>query len=170
MSSEDSFPYPGKVQPGDVFEVFRNHEDPVLSTTEIDGDIDWASRSTVHRQLVSMRENGQLKSKKSGTKDNAGVVWYPSDEIEPVPPATPDPIKLIYRYPWFSLLVGGFFLIGFGFIVFIPGYFGEGNYIWNINRDVLVYAGVFLYGFGISIAIISGMIIIAQGIIRTLNY
>lgn len=160
MSSEDRFSHPGKIQPGDIYEVFREHEEPVLSTTDIDREIDWASRSTVRRQLVDMRESDELRSKKAGDQKNAGEVWYPSDKISDIPQPTPDPIKLLYRHPWFSLLSAGFFFVGFGFILFMPGYFGEGQYLGILDRDWLVLASFFLYFTGVvMVSIGSGRII-----------
>jgi len=104
MSSEDRFIPPGKVQSGDVYEVFSSLDESVLTTSEIDEQIDWASRSTVLRKLNDMKKSDQLQSKKAGNKENAGVVWYLPEEIEDVPQPTPDLIRVVYRHPWFSML------------------------------------------------------------------
>lgn len=108
----------------------------VLNTSDFDEAIDWASRSTVRRELEDMRDSGEIGSKKGGTQPNAGEVWYPAGELEEIPQATPDPIKLTYQHPWFSLLIVGFFFIGFGFILFMPGHFGEGRYFGVLNRNI----------------------------------
>lgn len=164
MSSDDRFSPPGKVQAGDIFEVFTTNNEPVLSTTDFDNAIDWASRSTVRRQLEDMRDANEIKSKKAGDNPKAGEVWYPADEIEDIPPATPDIIKIIYLNPWFSLLAGGFFFIAFGFILFLPGVFGQGQYLGLFNRDLLVYASLFLYSSGVAIVFVSGVVIIVKGV------
>lgn len=158
--SSDRFSHPGKVQPGDIYEVFRDSEEPVLSTSDFDEAIEWASRSTVRRELEDMRDAGKLESKKGGTNPNAGEVWYPVGELEEIPQATPDPIKLVYQHPWFSLLTAGFFFIGFGFILFLPGFFGEGQYLGLLDRDILVRVSLFLYISGvIMVAVSAGRII-----------
>lgn len=162
--SSDRFSHPGKVQPGDIYGVFRNSEEPVLSTSDFDEAIDWASRSTVRRELEDMRNSGKLESKKAGTNPNAGEVWYPVGELDEIPQATPDPIKLIYQHPWFSLLTAGFFFIGFGFILFMPGYFGEGQYLGILNRGLLVQTSLFLYIAGIVMVAASTGVIIARNV------
>lgn len=162
MPSEDRFSHPGKIQPGDIYEVYRKLGEKVLNTSDFDREIDWAHRSTVRRQLVDMRDSRELQSKKGGDQPNAGEVWYPPDEIKEIPRPTPDPIRLIYRHPWFSLLTTGFFFIGFGFILFLPGFFGEGQYLGIINRDLLVFASLALYAFGIAMSTVGGVVIIGN--------
>lgn len=162
--SSDRFSHPGKVQSGDIYEVFRNSDEPVLNTSDFDEAIDWASRSTVRRELEDMRDSGKLVSKKGGTNPNAGEVWYPVGEVEEIPQATPDPIKLVYQHPWFSLLTVGFFFIGFGFILFMPGYFGEGRYFGVLNRNILVQASLFLYISGVVMVAASTGLIIGKNI------
>lgn len=164
MSSDNRFSHPGKVQSGDIYEVFRTLDEPVLSTSDINREIDWASRSTVHRQLVEMRNANELRSKKAGDQSNAGEVWYAPDEIEEIPQPTPDIIKLIYRNIYFSLVTGGLVIIGFGFILFLPGYFGEGQYLGLVNRNLLVLISLVLYVLGIlmvsggSVGVIKNMV------------
>lgn len=150
MSSDDRFSHPGKVQSGDIYEVFRTLDEPVLSTSDINREIDWASRSTVRRQLVEMRDANELRSKKAGDQPNAGEVWYPPDEIEEIPQPTPNIIKLVYRNLWFSLIAGGLVIIGSGFMLFLPGFFGEGRYLGLVNRDLLVLVSLVLYVVGVS--------------------
>lgn len=111
-----------------------------------------------------MRDSGKLQSKKGGTNPNAGEVWYPVGEIEEIPQATPDPIKLIYQHPWFSLLTAGFFFIGFGFILFMPGFFGEGQYLGILNRGILVQASLILYVSGVVMVAAASGLIIGKGI------
>ena len=156
MPPDDTFSHPGTVHSGDIFRIFREQEDSVLSTTEIDRQIDFASRSTVRRQLISMQENGELRSKKAGEAKNAGQVWYPPETIPEIPQPTPDLAKLIYRYPWLSLIVGGLLSIGFGFLFFIPGFFGQGLYLGVLTRDSLVLVSMVLTGVGIVMAYIGG--------------
>lgn len=164
MSSDNRYKPPRKVQPGDIYEVFRKLDEPVLSTTDFNREIDWASRSTVHRRLKDMRESGELRSKKGGKHQNAGEVWYPDGEIEDIPPATPDPIRLIYRYPWFSLLTTGFFIIGLGFMLFLPGFFGEGRYLGVIAREWMVRISLIFYFSGVIIVLVASVVIISRQI------
>lgn len=154
MSADDQFSNLGKVQPGDVYQVFRTLDEPVLSTSDINREIDWASRSTVRRQLAKMRDANELQSKKAGDQENAGEVWYPPKEIEEIPQPTPNPIRLIYRNPWFSLITVGFVFIGLGFVLFLPGFFGEGLYLGLVNRDLVVLVSLFLYVVGVSMVFV----------------
>lgn len=140
-------------------------DEPVLNTSEIDGEIDWASRSTVLRKLNDMAESSRLRSKKAGKKENAGVVWYLPDEIEDVPQPTPDLIKIIYRHPWFSLLAGGLLFAGLGFTLFMPSYFGEGLYLGLFPRESVVLVSIGLYGFGIAMASVGGALIIWESVV-----
>lgn len=149
MSSEDRFSHPGIVQAGDIYEVFSSRGETVLTTTEIDEQIDWASRPTVLRKLNAMAESEELGSKKAGENENAGIVWYLPDDLEDIPQPTPDPIKLIYRHPWFSLIAGGFVFIGSGFILFLPGFFGEGLFLGVVDRELLVLVSLILYAIGV---------------------
>lgn len=151
MSPDDRFSHPGKVQSGDIYEVFRTLDEPVLSTSDINREIDWASRSTVRRQLVEMRDGNGLRSKKAGDQPNAGEVWYPPNNIKKIPQPTPKIIKIIYKNLWFSLIACGFVLIGLGFMLFLPGFFGEGRYLGIINRDLLVIVSLILYVVGVLI-------------------
>ncbi|MFC7045527.1 hypothetical protein ACFQH6_09055 [Halobacteriaceae archaeon GCM10025711] len=165
MPSSDRFSHPGKVQSGDIFEVFRNQEDSVLSTSDINKEIDWASRSTVRRQLMKMRNQGELHSKKAGEQKNAGEVWYPPNEIKDIPRPTPDIIRVIYRNPWISLMAGGLVFIGFGFVLFLPGFFGEGLYFGLFSRKSIVRLSFLLYSFGIAMSSISGIVFIGETIL-----
>jgi len=165
MSSEDRFTPPGKVQSGDVYEVFSSLDESVLTTSEIDDQIDWASRSTVLRKLNDMKESGQLQSKKAGNKENAGVVWYLPEEIEDVPQPTPDLIRVVYRHPWFSMLTGGLLFAGLGFALFMPSYFGEGLYLGLFPREPLVLVSIGLYVFGILVASVGGALVIWETVV-----
>ena len=150
MSSENRFSHPGKIQSGDIYEVFTNRGETVLTTSEINREIDWASRSTVHRQLKQMREENELRSKKAGDNENAGVVWYLPDELEDIPQPTPDPIRIVYQHPWFSLAAAGLVFTGIGFTLFMPGFFGDGLYLGLISRELSVQVSIVLYSFGIA--------------------
>lgn len=160
MSSDEKFSNPGKIQPGDIYKVFSDLDESVLSTTDIDSQIDWASRSTVRRQLIEMEEDGKLGSKKAGDKDNAGVVWFVPEELPEIPQPTPDVLKLIYRYPWFSMIIGGILSAGIGFLFFVPGYFGEGSYLGIVPREWLLLASLILFVVGVAVSYAgSGLII-----------
>lgn len=169
MSSEKRFSHPGKVQPGDIFEVFRKLDESVLSTSDINREIDWASRSTIRRRLVDMRNAGDLRSKKAGDQKNAGEVWYPPDEIEDIPQPTPSLLKVIYQHPWFSLMAGGFFAIGFGFTLFMPGYFGQGLLLGLIDREIIVFVSVLLYGVGVAMVTVAGGTMIGRDVVTIIR-
>lgn len=169
MSSENRFSPPGKIQSGDIYEVFTTLGEPVLTTSEINNEIDWASRSTVLRKLKEMAESDDLRSKKAGDKSNAGVVWYLPDEIEDIPQPTPDLIRIVYRHPWFSLVVGGLFFTGFGFALFVPGFFGEGLYLGLVSRNSMVLISIGLYAFGIAMASAGSVLIIVEAVVNLLQ-
>lgn len=169
MSSENRFSQPGKVQSGDIYEVFSSLDESVLTTAEIDEEIDWASKSTVRRKLKSMTESNELRSKKAGENENAGVVWYLPEKIEELPEPTPDPIKLVYRHPWFSLVAGGLFFAGFGFTFFMPGFFGEGLYLGIVPRGPIVLVSIVLYAFGIAMASVGSIVIIGSTIVTAVQ-
>jgi len=153
MSSTDRFKPPGKVTSGDIYEVFRSKDEWVLNTSDFDDNIDWASRSTVRRQLDEMLKSGEIHSKQAGKGENSGLVWYPSDKIREVPQPTPDPIKLIYRNPWFSTFIIGLLIIGFGFILFMPGLINNGPVLGIVNPRAMINAGVVFYVIGVGTAL-----------------
>lgn len=165
MSPNNRFSHPGKVQSGDIYELFRTLDEPVLSTSDIDREIDWASRSTVRRQLVEMRDANELRSKKAGDQSNAGEVWYVPDNIEDIPQATPNLIKSIYRNLWFSMIAGGLALIGFGFMLFLPGFFGEGQYLGLVSRELLVLVSLVLYIVGVLMTSLGSCGVIARTVV-----
>lgn len=160
--SDGTSSYPGKVSSGDIYKAFRKGNQPVLSTSEIAQEIDHASRSTVWRKLTEMEENGELRKKKSGQKENAGVVWYPPEDLEEVPQPTPDILALIYTYPWFSLMVGGILSVGFAFLFFVPGFFGEGAYLGLIGRSWLLWTSFGLLVIGIVASYLGAFVIILK--------
>lgn len=162
MSSGNRFSPPGKVQSGDIYEVFSTLDEPVLPTSEINREIDWASRSTVLRKLKKMADSDELRSKKAGDKENAGVVWYLPNQIDEIPQPTPDPIKLIYRHPWFSLLAGGLLFTGLSSTLFLPGFFGEGLYLGLIPRKPIVSVSLVMYLIGIVMASVGSVLIIGK--------
>lgn len=169
MSSENRFSQPGLVQSGDIYEVFSSLDESVLTTAEINEEIDWASKSTVRRQLKAMTESNELRSKKAGDNENAGVVWYLPDEIEDLPQPTPDPIKLVYRHPWFSLVAGGLLFAGFGFTFFMPGFFGEVLYLGLIPREPIVMVSIVLYAFGIAMVSVGSIVIIGSTVVTVVQ-
>ena len=169
MPSDNRFSHPGLVQSGDIYEVFSSLDESVLTTAEIDEEIDWASKSTVRRQLKAMTESNELRSKKAGDNENAGVVWYLPDEIEDLPQPTPDPIKLVYRHPWFSLVAGGLLFAGFGFTFFMPGFFGEGLYLGLIPREPIVMVSIVLYAFGIAMVSVGSIVIIGSTVVTVVQ-
>lgn len=61
-------------------------------------------------------------------------------------------------------MTAGFFFIGFGFILFMPGYFGEGQYLGILNHGILVRASLFLYIAGVVVVATSTGLIIGRGI------
>ena len=151
-----------KVGAGDIFKVFRESDEPVLSTTDIINEIDHASKSTVRRRLNTMRDNNELRSKKSGEKENDGVVWYPPNELPEIPQPTPKPLVLIYTHPWFSIMVGGLLSAGLGFLFFLPGILGEGSYLGIIDRDWLIGISIILYSVGVSAVYVGGAVIVGK--------
>jgi hypothetical protein len=169
MSSDNRFSHPGKIQSGDIYEVFSNRNESVLTTSEINREIDFASRSTVLRQLKSMRDSNELRSKKAGDKKNAGVVWYLPDDVTDIPQPTPDIIRLIYQHPWFSLVAAGLLFTGLGFTLFMPGFFGDGLYLGVAPRDAVVLASIALYSFGISMISAGSLLIIGSTILTGLR-
>ena len=162
MSSENRFSHPGKIQSGDIYEVYSTLDESVLTTAEIDDEIDWASRPTVRRQLKAMVESGELRSKKAGKNENAGIVWYLPDDLEEIPQPTPDLIRIIYRHPWFSLVAAGLLFTGLGFTSFMPGFFGDGLYLGIIPREPIVLVSIVLYSFGISMISAGSLLIIGS--------
>lgn len=166
MPSGNRFSQPGIVREGDIYEVFSSLGQKVLTTSEIDEEINWASNSTVRRQLKKMTKSGELRSKKAGENQNAGIVWYLPDEFEKIPQPTPDPIKLVYQHPWFSLVAGGLLFTGIGFTLFMPGFFGDGLYLGLISRELIVLISIALYSFGVSM-ISAGSILIIGSTVMT---
>jgi hypothetical protein len=116
-----------------------------------------------------MTESNELRSKKAGENENAGVVWYLLEKIEELPEPTPDPIKLVYRHPWFSLVAGGLFFAGFGFTFFMPGFFGEGLYLGTVPRGPIVLVSIVLYAFGIAMASVGSIVIIGSTIVTAVQ-
>ncbi|AXG08239.1 hypothetical protein DU500_17255 (plasmid) [Haloplanus rubicundus] len=116
-----------------------------------------------------MTESNELRSKKAGDNENAGMVWYLPDEIEDLPQPTPDPIKLVYRHPWFSLVAGGLLFAGFGFTFFMPGFFGEGLYLGLIPREPIVMVSIVLYAFGIAMVSVGSIVIIGSTVVTVVQ-
>lgn len=166
MTSDERFSYPGKIQPGDIYKVFRDLDEPVLSTTEIDSQIDWASRSTVRRQLIEMEEDTALRSKKAGDRDNAGVVWFVPEDMPEIPQPTPDLVKLIYQHPWMAMVVGGILSVGIGFLFFVPGYFGEGRYLGIVAREWLLLVSLILFVSGVAVSYAGSGLLIGKAAYR----
>lgn len=164
MSPEDEVSGLKKVQQGDIYQVFRDRDKLVLSTSDINREIDWASRSTVHRRLKQMRKDGKLRSKKAGDKENEGKVWYIPDELNEVPQPTPDKIRLVYRNIWLFLAGTGIVIVAVGFALFLPGIIGEGQYLGLIDRDLLVLVSLIMYFIGVPMVILGGIGVLGKTI------
>lgn len=163
MSDNDT-PRLGKVQSGDIYQVFRDLDDPVLSTSEFNNHIDFASRSTIYRKLTEMEKNGTLETKKAGSGDQAGRVWYPPDELPDIPEPTPKLKRITYRNPGLSIMVLGFIAIGIGFLFYVPGQFGEGDYLGLINRDWLVVSSIVTASVGLAMIYLGGGWVIGRNL------
>lgn len=61
----------------DLLALFRESDDPVLSTAEVAEQVSLARRS-VYDRLVSLREDGRLAGKQIGGRNT--VWWIPEDE------------------------------------------------------------------------------------------
>lgn len=155
----DDKPSLGKVRSGDIYNVFHETDEPVLSTTDIANKINWASRSTVLRKLGKMREHDQLQSKKAGEKENAGIVWYPPDDLSEVPPPSPELLVFIYTYPWFSIMIGGLISVGFGFLFFMLS-LGEGASLGIIGGNWFLIVSLILLSVGVGAAFIASLVVI----------
>lgn len=64
----------------ELLQLFREAEDPVLSTAEVAKQVTLKRRS-VYDRLVSLRDDGYLKGKEIGGKN---TVWWLSDEARDV--------------------------------------------------------------------------------------
>lgn len=83
------FHIPERYNPAISMKFSETPRTPMLSTSDFDEAIDWASRSTVRRELEDMRESGTLESKKAGKNPTACEVCYPVGKLEEIPQATP---------------------------------------------------------------------------------
>lgn len=62
----------------DILDVFRQSEDPVLSTAEVANTIEMGERGTLSR-LKQLTDEGSIKRKKVGAK---ATVWWLNDQAE----------------------------------------------------------------------------------------
>lgn len=64
-----------KVTDAEILATFREHKDPVLTTSEVANSLPVGQRATYNR-LQSLAEENQLEKKKVGAR---GIIWWPTD-------------------------------------------------------------------------------------------
>jgi hypothetical protein len=64
-----------QVQDSDIFSLFRDIDEPVLTTSEIANKLPIGQRATLNR-LQKLESEGNMQKKKVGAK---GAVWWPSN-------------------------------------------------------------------------------------------
>lgn len=75
--SDDAKPGPDPTVTDDEFlALFRETDDPVLSTAEVTEQVS-LSRRSVYNRLVSLREDGRLEGKQIGGRN---TVWWIRDD------------------------------------------------------------------------------------------
>lgn len=62
----------------EILQVFYDHEDPVLTTSEVANEFDITHRGTYSR-LVQLEEDGKVKRKKVGER---GAVWWVPNTVD----------------------------------------------------------------------------------------
>jgi len=80
--SEESKPGPTpRVSDDEIIDLFRDTDDPVLSTAEVSERIPLKRRATYNR-LHSLADERRLESKQIGGRN---TVWWPADSEKPEP-------------------------------------------------------------------------------------
>jgi hypothetical protein len=73
-------PRPPTVSDDDIVDAIRDHEDAVLSTSEVADELSLKRRGTLNR-LKDLRDEGRIESKTF--RDRFAVWWIPHDDDAP---------------------------------------------------------------------------------------
>jgi len=66
-----------RVSDDEILQLFRDTDDPVLSTAEVTEQVP-VKRSATYKRLSALRDNGQLIGKDIGGRNN--IWWIPKSE------------------------------------------------------------------------------------------